>query len=106
MLELGLADRVTMYNNGLVIDGLQSMFVPVERSKDSIQWHFLYSEQDECIMYNQADEVCPDRLRSNHLDESALSTSRHFVGWTTNAEMLFGNCPLSLRVMLRATSMS
>jgi hypothetical protein len=96
MLELGLADSVTMYNSGLVIDGLQSMFVPVNRSKDSIQWHYLHSEQDECIMYSRADEVCPHRLRSDRLNDSALENARNFVGWTTKAEILFGNsvgCP-------------
>lgn len=93
MLELGLTDSVTMYNNGLVIDGLQSMFVPVDRSKDTIQWHYLYSEEDECMMFSRADEVCSNRLRSDRLDEHALGVARHFVGWTTHAEILFGNSP-------------
>ena len=98
MLEIGLTDTVTNYNNGIVIDGLQSMFVPVGRSKDSIQWHFLYSKQEECMMYNEADKVCPGRLRTDCLDESALSTSRHFVGWTTTAETLFGILPRSSKL--------
>ena len=91
MLGLGLTDTVTVYNRGLVIDGLQSMFVPVGRWKDSIQWHYIHSELDECIMYSRADEVCPDRLREDRLDESALGIGRNFVGWTTKAELLFGN---------------
>ncbi|KIV91960.1 hypothetical protein PV10_06446 [Exophiala mesophila] len=91
MLGLGLTDTVTVYNRGLVIDGLQSMFVPVGRTKDSIQWHYIHSELDECIMYSRADEVCPDRLREDRLDESALGIGRNFVGWTTKAELLFGS---------------
>lgn len=105
MLELGHADHVTMYNNGLVIDGMQSMFVPVGRSEDTIQWHYLYSGQDECMMFSRADEVCSKRLRSDRLDESALEVGRHFVGWTTHAEILFGTSPWSPKVVLHANDM-
>lgn len=90
MLELGLVDNVTTYNGGILIDGLQSIFVPILRSRESIQWHFLHSAEDECIMYSQADELCPGRLRTGVLTEADIGVARQFVGWTSKAEIRFG----------------
>lgn len=77
MLVLGEVGTLTNYQNGLVINGLQSMFVPVASTEDSIQWQWLFS--NDMMMFSQADEVCPNRLRNDRLGDSDLKRARHFV---------------------------
>lgn len=96
MVELGLVDYVTPYKGGLVLNGIQTMFVPIVQhdKSQSIEWHFLY-EEDRCIAMAQADEACPSRLTLQQLSEADLTDARHFVGWTSHVDTRFGTSKIT-----------
>lgn len=90
MASLGLVERATIFDGALVLKGFCSMFVPTKRSKDSIQWHFVRSGDGTRISYLEADNVCPERLKSDSVDTNCLEYVRNFVGWVSSAALRTG----------------
>lgn len=84
MADLGMCDRVTIFDNHLVIKGFSSMFVPTKRIKNSVQWHFIYQQDGSRISYLEADARCTVRLHIADLDATRLESSRNFVGWASS----------------------
>ena len=93
-LELGLelmatmsgTDYATSFKGNFFLKGFASMLVPVKQTGNSILWHFTYNSDGEFLPYTASDAVA----RTSSFDSRALNESRHFVGWTSAAEVCFG----------------
>lgn len=81
MASLGGASHAIEYEGGLVMKGFSSMFVPLKRSGDSIQWHFVRNEDDSRLEYWQADKQCSGRALLDSVDQDSLTSTRAFLGW-------------------------
>lgn len=90
MTYLGNAERATVFDQGLVIKGHSTMFVPIDQEKKSILWHFLYHEDETRISYLEASKFCPTRLGSEAMDASHLEISRNFMGWSSSVSLQTG----------------
>jgi hypothetical protein len=90
MAGLGNASRATVFDQGLVIKGHSTMFVPVKREKNSVVWHFLFHQDETRIPYLEASKLCHSRLSSEELDSSRLEISRNFVGWSSSVHLQAG----------------
>ncbi|RFU26150.1 hypothetical protein B7463_g10188, partial [Scytalidium lignicola] len=93
MAGLGRTPIANVFDYGLVIKGFSTMFVPTKRVENSINWHFLFHE-DEChISHLEAGQPCNDRVSTDVLDVSSLEDSRNFLGWSSSVQ-LFTGCAL------------
>jgi hypothetical protein len=90
MAALGGASHVIEYEGGLLLKGFSSMFVPLRRSGDSVQWHFIQNEHDERMEYWQASKRCPGRALLDSVDQTSLTSTRAFVGWWGNTTTHLG----------------
>lgn len=90
MSVLGLTPRATNFDNGLVLKGFSTMFIPMKKVKSSILWHFLFNEDETRMSYLTASKLCSGRLSTNVVDASSLETGRHFLGWSSSVEVFTG----------------
>jgi hypothetical protein len=90
MAALGGASHAIEYEGGLLLKGFSSMFVPLRRSGDSVQWHFIKNEHDDRLEYWQASKKCPGRALLDSVDQKSLTTTRAFVGWWANTTTHLG----------------
>ncbi|KAH8752308.1 hypothetical protein F5882DRAFT_339809 [Hyaloscypha sp. PMI_1271] len=81
MAALGGATRAVEFEGGLLLKGFSSAFVPLRRSGDSIQWHFIRNEDESRLSYWEADKRCPERALLDTVDQDSLSSTRAFLGW-------------------------
>jgi hypothetical protein len=81
MASLGGASHVVEFEGGLLLKGFSCMFVPLKRSGDSIQWHFVRNEDDSRLEYWQVDKLCPGRALLDSIDQESLASTRAFLGW-------------------------
>jgi hypothetical protein len=51
MAKLGEASRAMNFDGILAIRGFSTLFVPTERTGNSVLWHFLYEESQNRISY-------------------------------------------------------
>jgi hypothetical protein len=90
MAGLGEAFRVTNWAGGLVVKGFSTLFSPIGRFNNSVQWHYLFEKDGGRISYLSADDRCPDRVRSSSLDAPCLPFYRNFLGWASSIEINTG----------------
>lgn len=90
MAGLGQASRVVEFNGGLVMKGHSTLFCPTQRIQNSLLWHFIFNEAGERISYLSADRFGDDRVSISEVDTACLERSRHFLGWSSSAEVLAG----------------
>jgi hypothetical protein len=69
------------YDGGVLLKGFSSMFVPLKRTGDSIQWHFIRTEDDKRLPFWEVDERCPGRALLDTIDLESISSTRAFLGW-------------------------
>jgi hypothetical protein len=81
MASLGGASHAVEYEGGIVMKGFSSMFVPLRRSRDCIQWHYITNKDDSRLEYWQADKRCPGRALLDSVDHQSLKSTRAFLGW-------------------------
>ncbi|KAL2076205.1 hypothetical protein VTL71DRAFT_1148 [Oculimacula yallundae] len=81
MAALGGASRAIEFEGGLLIKGFSSAFVPLAKSGDSIQWHYIRNEDGSRLSYPEAVKRCPGRALLDTIDQDALTSSRAFLGW-------------------------
>jgi hypothetical protein len=81
MAALGGASRAVEFEGGLLLKGFSSAFVPLRRSGDSIQWHFIRNEDESRLSYWEAGKRCPKRALLDTVDQDSLSSTRAFLGW-------------------------
>ncbi|KUJ09813.1 uncharacterized protein LY89DRAFT_740880 [Mollisia scopiformis] len=90
MAALGNAERATVFDEGLVIKGHSTMFVPTKQEEQSVLWHFLFHEDETRMSYLEAAKYCQSRVPLEELDASHLETSRNFVGWSSSVYLQTG----------------
>ena len=90
MAALGGARHAVDFEGGLVLKGDSTLFIPIRRHEDSVQWHFIYTRDEERISYHKASLQCPNRVLLNNLNHEALRTTRTFLGWWKEAEVHLG----------------
>lgn len=81
MAALGGASHAVEYDGGVLLKGFSSMFVPLKRTGDSIQWHFIRTEDDKRLPFWEVDERCPGRALLDTIDLESISSTRAFLGW-------------------------
>ncbi|KAJ8122133.1 hypothetical protein ONZ43_g1593 [Nemania bipapillata] len=86
------ARHAATFDGGIVIKGFSSMFVPVKRTKDGIQWHYVANtDPDVQLSYDEGVKQCSTRLLLLDLDFASLGTARSFIGWNSEVELRVGN---------------
>ena len=90
MAALGGARHAVDFEGGLVLKGDSTLFVPIRRHEDSVQWHLIYTRDEERISYHEASLKCPNRLLLKNLNHEALKITRVFLGWWKEAEVHLG----------------
>jgi hypothetical protein len=81
MAELAGAYHVVEFEGGIVIKGFSTMLVPIERHKDSIQWHLIYNDIGTSIQYPDVRAKYPNRMKLDRVDHESLQITRAFLGW-------------------------
>ncbi|KAI0445764.1 hypothetical protein F4803DRAFT_107245 [Xylaria telfairii] len=84
------ARHAATFDGGVVIKGFSSMFVPVMRTRDGIQWHYVTNGDPEMqLTYEEGVKKCPNRLLD--LDLASLMEARNFIGWNSMVEVRVGD---------------
>lgn len=84
------ARHAATFDGGVVIKGFSSMFVPVMRTSDGVQWHYVgNSDPDMQLSYEEGAKKCSNRLLD--LDFASLTTARCFIGWNSLVDVRVGD---------------
>lgn len=76
------------FEGGVVLKGFSSMFVPIRREEDRVQWHLISSSDCETrLPYREALRHCPNRALVNEVSLEDLNRTRAIIGWC--GEMIF-----------------
>jgi hypothetical protein len=97
MAALGGFDRVAFYAGQLVLKGFETLFVPMRKTQGSIIWHLVTKPNRRRVSYNAMYALSDQADRTVSIQD--LSTSRHFLGWISNASQHAGkrDIPIYLR---------
>ena len=90
MAALGGARHAVDFEGGLVLKGYSTLFVPVRRHQESVQWHLIRARGEDRISYRVASEQCPNRALLKDLSHETLRTTRAYLGWWKEAETHLG----------------
>ena len=70
----------TCYRGGFILKGRSIALVPIRRGESFVQWH-LYQKESSRVSYLEIQDMFPNRLLLEDLNENALTTTRAFLGW-------------------------
>jgi hypothetical protein len=71
--------------------GFSSMFIPVKRNQDSVQWHLITSSNcDTQLSYRDAIQQCHSRALLDEVSFKTLRETRAIVGWCSVADISLG----------------
>ena len=87
MAALGGARHAVDFEGGLVLKGYSTLFVPIKRHEDSVQWHLICARGEDRISYSEASAQCPNRALLEDVNHERLKTTRAFLGWWKDAEI-------------------
>jgi hypothetical protein len=80
------------YEGGVIMKGFSSMFVPIKRNGNRVQWHLISSPDCETrLSYRDVLDRCQDRASLKEVDLECLRTTRAIVGWCSVASSLLGS---------------
>ncbi|RYP34301.1 hypothetical protein DL767_004295 [Monosporascus sp. MG133] len=86
------ARHAVTFDGGVVIKGFSSMFVPVMRTRDGIQWHYVANTDPEVqLSYDEGVKQCLNRSLLPDVDFASLATARCFIGWNSLVEIRVGD---------------
>lgn len=86
---IGIQQAVT-YRGGYVLKGRHHALIPIEKVRDSVQWH-LVDESPRRLLWTDIDKHCPNRLLgTNPNDLEALMSARAMLGWCGVVENVIG----------------
>lgn len=88
MSSLAKAPRVHNFLGRLSLKGFSTLLVPVERVDDTVLWHLYYREDGSRIPYFE----CGGEINECRLTLSQLMTTRHILGWCSEARYQAGMC--------------
>ncbi|KAK5701612.1 hypothetical protein LTR97_004428 [Elasticomyces elasticus] len=94
-----LADstRAALFDGALMLTGLCTMLVAVSEANGSILWHYLLDDNSNPVCYNEARKYCKQAAPIS-FGFGALSSARHFVGWTDSARVLTGTADANYNI--------
>lgn len=79
------------YEGGVVMKGFSSMFVPIKRNEDRVQWHLISSNDcDTRLSYQNVLDRCRERALLKEVDLESLSLTRAIVGWCSVVDTILG----------------
>ena len=90
MAALGGARHAVDFEGGLVLKGYSTLFVPMRRHKESVQWHLIRARGENRIPYREASLQFPNRALLKDLNHEALKDTRAYLGWWKEAEIHLG----------------
>ena len=86
MLALTRTFWAAVYDGVLLLKGFNTMLTPTLKTGDSVVWHLTVDKSGDRLSYN--DGVGSSCLHT--VGEAIFDGARHFVGWTTSANLLVG----------------
>jgi hypothetical protein len=87
LATLTQAVRATIFDGILVLKGFCNLLVAAAVSDASVVWHYLLSPDRKPVCYTEAVRFTPS---STAVQIPLLEDLRHFVGWTSSAEIAVG----------------
>jgi hypothetical protein len=106
-LEISFADMVLLgqsmsfieYDEGLIVEGLRSILIPVEnlQKDDAIQWHLEYKRQNKLPKRRLSDILAQSRFSNWHKEQKPyeLIQKRCFLGWAEEVSVMIGTVEYS-----------
>lgn len=86
------ARHAAVFDGGVVVKGFSSMFVPVMRTDDGIQWHYVANEDPEVqLSYGEGVKRCSTRLLCSDVSLASLRIARCFIGWNNLVDIRVGH---------------
>ncbi|KAH6982254.1 hypothetical protein BKA56DRAFT_368051 [Ilyonectria sp. MPI-CAGE-AT-0026] len=86
------ARHAVTFDGGVVIKGFSSMFVPVMRTRDGIQWHYVANSDPEVqLSDDEGVKQCSNRALLPDVHFASLATVRCFIGWNSLVEIRLGD---------------
>lgn len=95
MAALAGVRHAVEFEGGLLLKGHSSMFVPVKRHGDSVQWHYIENDCEDRLSYWEVENRCPGRVKLNEVNYNSLYNSRAFVGWWPQTETRLGTADVN-----------
>lgn len=95
MAGLAKAKKVNLFDGKLFIKGFSTMLVPTNRTEDVITWHLAYKEDGSRISYLEN-----NALHAEDVSLFDLESTRHILGWCSEAFFFAGNIPWDYNFLL------
>ena len=76
---------------GYVLKGQTVAFVPVERHKNHVQWHFLHCD-GKAMEFEWLENQQHKPLPQQEFNKESINTTICFLGWTSDVLNLAGMC--------------
>ena len=86
MAALGGARHAMGFEGGWVLKGYSTLFVPVKRYQDSVQWHLICATGENRVSFSEVSTQHPNRALLKDLIHDELKTTRTFLGLWKVAE--------------------
>lgn len=92
MVEIAGVRHAVEFEGSVVLKGFSSMFVPIRRSEDRVQWHLICNPDCETrLSYGDTLGRCHNRATLEEVNLECLRTTRAIVGWCSGAGALLGS---------------
>jgi len=79
------------FEGGVVMKGFSTMFVPVKKNQDRIQWHLVTSKDlDTRLTYRDGISQCSSRAMLDQVNLDDVQKCRSIVGWCTKVTSILG----------------
>lgn len=89
LASLTRAERITLYDDNLIMKGFSTLLYAAKFLEDCVFWHLIYNEDGSRVSF--ADERIPLSDAASKLDlEAAYKSARHIVGWSAKVETRTG----------------
>ncbi|KAK2046162.1 pfs domain-containing protein [Colletotrichum somersetense] len=90
MAYLADANKLTLFNNQVLLKGFNVALVPSSRSGDIIAWHVVMNKNGERLPYYD-DRISKCKTQDESISMWNIHGSRHVVGWTPEASCNIGS---------------
>lgn len=89
LASLTRAERITPFDDNLIMKGFSTLLHAAKLLEDCIFWHLVYNQDGSRVSFS--DERIPLSSAASTLDlEAAYMTARHIVGWSAKVEARTG----------------
>jgi len=81
------AKRLHSFSSQLCLKGFSAILTAIQAVEGIVLWHLVYNPRGERVSYLDISELAPEPLSVN-----LLRSSRHVIGWCSEALYLAGMC--------------